>query len=247
MKFQFHNPHPIRWPYRRLKNTAELFIEKAKTYGKVGDDGKLLTCLNWASRLAPTNLDYLWVIANFWYHQDLDANAVPALSRIIKLAILSEDLEKAYNRRAYSYELLGQHMDSLTDMDWLINNGFGDAFRFERRGECRLKMGDFQGAIDDFSEVIRLYPKDETTLWRRAEAYTLAQRFTEALQDLTTYYEQFGLGYQKEWLYVMRGRVYYHLGRHEEALADFRKVTGVSRPLDTARDYMKKFFRQDVG
>lgn len=245
MKYRFHQKQPIRWPRRKLQQLATTCFEKAQVYGKQGDSEKCMEYLNRAHQYDLTNLEYLWIIANRWFEND-NEKAVDALSRIIEIGTNLDDLEEARSKRAISYGPLGKTEKVIEDLDWLIKHDPRTAHRYEWRGECRFKLGHVEEAIEDFSEAMRLSPDDHMVLWRRAEAYTIAHRYMEARQDLTQYHEIFGISLQSEWFYVIRGRVYYHLGRHEEALEDFRKVSGVSRPLEDSTAYMRKFFRQDV-
>ena len=50
-----------------------------------------------------------------------------------------------------------------------------------------MKSGNFSDAIDNYSKILELQPKDEQALLNRAKAYTQVDRFDEAIRDLDSF------------------------------------------------------------
>jgi tetratricopeptide (TPR) repeat protein len=55
---------------------------------------------------------------------------------------------------------------------------------FKNRGQAKAKIGDFQGAIDDFSTVIRFHSEDLVVLLERARAKAALNNLAGAIEDL---------------------------------------------------------------
>jgi tetratricopeptide (TPR) repeat protein len=245
MKYRFHKNQPIRWPRRRLQKLAQFCVERAKVYGKQGDSEKCMKYLNWAHQYDPTNLEYLWIIANYWYEND-DEKAIDPLNRIIEIGGDLWAMRQAHHKRAISYDPLGKPEKVIEDLDWLIRHGFEDAGNYQWRGKCRLALGNADGAIEDFSVAVQRSPQSHSCLINRAWAYYQLKRYEEVLQDLDLFYTTFGLGTFREWFYTLRGKVYFQLGRHQDALNDFNSGTGLSKPFTDATAYMETYFPEDL-
>jgi tetratricopeptide (TPR) repeat protein len=62
----------------------------------------------------------------------------------------------AYYNRGYSQELLGQYREAIEDYSHVIANRPNIADCYSRRGVCRKRINDLEGARSDFAEVRRL-------------------------------------------------------------------------------------------
>ena len=126
-----------------------------------------------------------------------------------------------------------------------------DTYRYLNKGIDLLKKGDYQNAIKEFSEAIKLEPAYKTAHFYRSEAYTKLEQYDKALSDIdkaignsTTifaYYNQRGLIYllKKEYekaienldesikiapnlvAYIHRGDCYRMLNEYEKAIDDY--------------------------
>lgn len=100
------------------------------------------------------------------------------------------------------------------------------------RGAVRKELGDLEGAVGDFDDLIRANPLQPLAYLMRAELHLLAARFEEALADydrvpdvlLETAGGLFGCGLARS-----------GIGRTEEAIRDFdaARAAGVKTPPDT--------------
>lgn len=106
------------------------------------------------------------------------------------------------------YSLLLQLNDSLPDV-------------FVSRGIVRFELGDYWGAVDDFSRSLDQVPGDAETLALRGEARLAANQTKQALEDFDAAIEQ-----NSACTSAHRGRalVYSACGRHDQAMRVLEKA-----------------------
>ncbi|XP_065843347.1 tetratricopeptide repeat protein 13-like [Oscarella lobularis] len=112
------------------------------------------------------------------------------------------------------------------------------------RGTARSYMGlnnplNAHNAIKDFSEAIKLRPKDQEGLERRAEVYTYLNRLSDALFDV-----QAALAIKSTSdLYFLGGRVLSLMGRYHSAHGHLKKAYEMNpQHLDTMRHLALSFY-----
>lgn len=89
------------------------------------------------------------------------------------------------------------------------------------RGHARWREGEFDKAIADFSEAIRMSPNDATTYLIRGHALNHRRDYDKAIADYSSAIQL----EPKEWVAFMgRANAYYRLGKFEAALADLDTV-----------------------
>jgi len=107
------------------------------------------------------------------------------------------------------------------------------AIAFKERGWLFLAMGKYAAAVEDFTKAL----EDPLPVWRpyiynlyafRGEALSLAGRYDEAVQDLTTAINML----PHPVYYRLRGTAFNESGRTAEAGDDFRRAGGETAPLD---------------
>ncbi|MFN0056276.1 MAG: tetratricopeptide repeat protein [Planctomycetales bacterium] len=99
-----------------------------------------------------------------------------------------------------------------------------------RRGLCRLKLKDYDGARKDFEHVVRLKPDFNAALVGRALALDGQGRWQEAVADLTQAIDE---GFPETRLFFMRSRICTQLGESANAARD--RQEGLNRdPVDAA-------------
>ncbi|MGE0434647.1 MAG: protein kinase, partial [Planctomycetota bacterium] len=91
---------------------------------------------------------------------------------------------------------------------------------YTNRGEIRRRAGDLDGAIDDLTRAIEIYPRD-VSLLHRVAAYTEKGDVESAIADLTRLIR---LRTQLATTYRMRGVLRHKRGELEGALADFSRA-----------------------
>jgi tetratricopeptide (TPR) repeat protein len=80
-------------------------------------------------------------------------------------------------------------------------------------------QGDYQGAIADFTEVIRLSPNEVEAYYNRGIAYAKLNNYREAIADFN---QALNLNQKIADIYVERGKVQLALGNREAAMADLK-------------------------
>ncbi len=99
-------------------------------------------------------------------------------------------------------------------------------------GEVYLKEGSYRNAIRNFTEAIRMNPKDAVVYSYRATAYDKLGEHQKAIDDCTS---AIGLNPEDAVAYVNRGNSRAKLKQYREAIADYTKA------IDVDPDYAPAF------
>ena len=86
--------------------------------------------------------------------------------------------------RGRCHRKLREYDHALMDLDKAIELGSKNEWAWSNRGIIHFNRGDYQSAIEDASEVLRLKPGDVFSLVRRARAYSEAGQADLAAKDL---------------------------------------------------------------
>jgi len=85
------------------------------------------------------------------------------------------------------------------------------------RGDSCFEKGQYDEAINEFSEALKLNPDKARAYWSRADAYVQKYRYDEAISD---YNEAIKLDTNFALLYKNRGKAYLFKGQLDEAISD---------------------------
>ncbi len=107
---------------------------------------------------------------------------------------------------------------------------------FKNRGRGAFNRKDYDRAIADYGEAIKLSPKDAWLFAHRCEAYESKEDYDAAIADCT---EAIRIDPKYGWAYNNRGLSHETMGRRAEAIADFRKA----QSIDSADPVSKKVLR----
>lgn len=91
-----------------------------------------------------------------------------------------------------------------------------------KRAKAYEEIGNFEEAITDYTEAMRIDPKNDDYYSCRASVYSKLGKFDNALADLQKAIEIAPI--KGLYAYYQRGDIYYELGRFEEALADYNEA-----------------------
>jgi tetratricopeptide (TPR) repeat protein len=90
------------------------------------------------------------------------------------------------------------------------------------------KLGKDDAAIEDYSEAIRLNPKDPEAPYNRGLAYLRSEKYDYAARDFS---EAIRIQPRNAAVYVQRGMSRLYQGKEKEAEADFQKAYQIEPAL----------------
>ena len=145
-----------------------------------------------------------------------------AIADYTRAIILSSHLAatKPGNFNAGSFDT--RETESITVVDPFTANAYCN------RGVARYWKHDYEGAIADFSQAIKIRPGLAQAYLNRAAAYHLAGNLTDALKDLDRAFAMAGGSFEG---YVNRGSIKQSLGDLDGALADIQQALSI-KPND---------------
>ncbi len=110
-----------------------------------------------------------------------------ALNDFEKVIELDPAYKDAYfNRGFYVFEKIGNYQEAINDYNMYLDlNKNGDnAFAYSNRGYAKYKLNNFDGAMQDIQESIRLNPDNSFVYKNRALIYISLDSLDQACQDL---------------------------------------------------------------
>lgn len=123
----------------------------------------------------------------------------------------------AYVGEAFCYFHKKNYGKSLAAIDFAIANAPNVPLLLNYRGQIRAQLGDFNGAIDDFSKIIKGDPRDAVSLSIRAQYEVETGSFQAAIADYNAALKE----RPNELVWVLsRGWAFFRAGRFREAAAD---------------------------
>jgi putative GTP pyrophosphokinase len=111
---------------------------------------------------------------------------------------------------------------------------------YKHRGMANFAQSQYEDAIGDFSESLKLDPKSYKSVYYRGVVRSVLQQYSEAIDDFTLALEI--NPYQNFCLY-RRGQAYYHLGDYPQALGDCESALVLDakfKPAQQLRDLLLK-------
>src|SRR5258707_6262904 len=112
--------------------------------GKIADSDEAIF-------LDPLTPDYYWIRGLRRYQKRAYDLALVDFTKTIELTSDWNQRAEASRRRAFCYLALRQNENLITDANWLVEQGFADSNIFDWRGNSRRELGDFEGAIQDYT------------------------------------------------------------------------------------------------
>ncbi len=217
----------------RAISIDEAYPEAHSTRGMVlqarGQLDKAMADYDRAVEIAPNNQSYRLRRGLGRLAQQAWAQAIADFSEALRL---QPDYAKAYICRGEARSETGDLAGARADLDQAIRLMAGpgdDILGFARRvrGDISLKQKDYRRAIDDYSEAIRLDPKDAEALRSRGDAYFLLGETARSIADLDRSIE---LADDDDRSHGCRGRARAAAGDHRGASEDYRRAAEL-KPL----------------
>ena len=171
-------------------NDATLYYESAVAQEEGGHHNQAMRDYNKAIQLNPDLAEVYYGKGEVWYNQNDYVRAVEQYSLFIKMKPYDV---LGYNSRGYAFWAL-KEWDKAID-DFTINIGLTPASPAEYfvRGRIRHekleanrsgKKEDFENAIRDFDDAIRLDPENAEAYHYRAVMHSSLENYEQALKDL---------------------------------------------------------------
>lgn len=107
-----------------------------------------------------------------------------------------------------------------------IRQSPGNAYYYNNRGLAYMQKGDFDHAITDFNQAMRLWPMKSASVFNnRAMAYAGKGQYDRALADFGA---SIGLDAKNAWTFNNRGLVLGKKGDARKAIADYSEAVRLS-------------------
>ena len=172
-----------------------------------------------------------------------EGNYREAIARYTRVIEVEPEQAGAYINRGAAYESAGNLDLALQDLDTALSLGsWPEAYHI--RGYVHFKRGDFDKAVLDFSEAIRLDAGDSnaytvSAYTYRGHSYQFMACYDHALRDYRKALELFPkLSLKRASLYLNVGIVYAALGEHDLAIEQYNEA--LARNRNDARIYLHR-------
>jgi tetratricopeptide (TPR) repeat protein len=109
-----------------------------------------------------------------------------------------------------------------------------DADSYKHRANTRYDLGDYQGAIADYTQAIQFNPQDAYAYYNRGNIRYDLEDYEGAIADYTQVIQ---INPQDADAYYSRGNCHYHLGEQQNAMADFQRSTDIYRQQGKLKEH----------
>ena len=218
----------------RAQEVSYNFARGSEAYDE-GNIDEALYYLNKEIEENPANGDAHYVIAMCLIRND-NAKALTSVNKAIKLLTSDEDLAMAYTLRGdiYMFELheLERAIDDFTKA---IAFGSGLNEEFLHRGFAYLCIGQFDLAVKDLQQSIKLDPDNHDAHYFLAEAFSKQERWAEAIEQCDN---SIKLNSQVHQPYITRAKAHIALKDYDKAIDDVISSL-VKRKTNEAMDLIR--------
>jgi tetratricopeptide (TPR) repeat protein len=107
------------------------------------------------------------------------------------------------------------------------------AIIYYKIGNARYTLGDYKGAIDDYTQAINLNPASDNAYNKRGNAYYILEQYYDAINDYT---KAINLNPASDNAYNNRGNAYYQLERYYDAIDDYTQSINLNPASDSVYD-----------
>lgn len=161
------------------KNLSDAFLYKGIVLFQQKEYEDALRAFTKTIELAPDSGDAYLKRSLAYFKKHQYQKALEDVNKSLSL----QKTHDAYYHRALIYKELEKMEEAFQDCNIALEMSGKDDNSYNLRGIIYLSRGLFDNSIKDFSKAISLAPGDIVYRFNRAEAYSLAQRYTEALMD----------------------------------------------------------------
>ena len=199
--------------YPLINRAIVLYSKKDNNDGAIAD-------LTAALRLNNKEIS-AWINRGIVYRKKNDfARAMPDFDEAIKL--LPPHIEPVRTKFFTDAATTALGKQDLEKREVASNNvALLGAFAYLQRGMALYDLSEYDKAIADFSEAIRLNPKNAAPWVNRGWAYLRKENFKEAINDFS---EAINVAPQVASSYIQRGIAYHRAGESDKAIDDYTKA-----------------------
>jgi tetratricopeptide (TPR) repeat protein len=222
------------------KNRCDAAIEALQQKKETNLDDGIAGC---SAVIEAKAVDQQWLVVAHEYRALLNAQkknyegAVADYTRCLELAG-GEGQNVLYYRQRGNYLVeLGPYERAVADFDAALKQAPDDAASLENRAYSYRQLGELEKAKSDYTQLSRLNPNRVSAYAHLGDIETLNKNFAAALENYTKLIK----------LVPTEGRVYQaraanleHLGRKEEAIADYRKALSLDPTLSESIEGLKR-------
>ncbi|WP_088240111.1 tetratricopeptide repeat protein [Calothrix rhizosoleniae] len=109
-----------------------------------------------------------------------------------------------------------------------------DADTYKHRGDTRCDLGDYQGAIADYTQAIQINSQDAHAYYNRGHIHYDLGNYESAIADYT---QVINIHPQDADAYYSRGNSRYQLGDNQGSMEDFQKSTDIYRQQGKLKEH----------
>ena len=182
-----------------------------------------LTELNEKSKNAPFNEYWNTTRARLYNKHGKYALAIKEFNQLIKYMGTEDNINYLISERAETYDNAGLYDKAIQDYDYLITKDSLNPIWYSLRAESNRYAGNYQQAVLDLNESIKLDPKDYWNFYMRGWIYVEMLKETgKALKDIDTAVK---LNPEDTYTRLMRGRLLDEkLHKKTKAIADYNFI-----------------------
>lgn len=108
---------------------------------------------------------------------------------------------------------------------------------YQKRGNESIVKGEYDSAVNDYSEAIKLNPKDAAIYLNRGRAHLNKKNYDSAIEDYSKVIE---LNPSEAMAYFNRGESYERKGNSPQAIGDYQKVLELDGNNESAKIIVKR-------
>ncbi|HEY1878388.1 MAG TPA: aspartyl protease family protein [Caulobacteraceae bacterium] len=183
-------------------------LERASLRLEADDDTGALVDLDAADKMLPGGAHERLILADLYLSVGAPDRAAPAFDAWVKAHPEDNNMASALAGRCFANALVGDRLEQAkADCEKSRRLVHGEVLAFEGRGYARLRLGDLDGAIGDFTALLNVRKTAPWALWGRGLAEEKKGQVTQAKADFTAARaarpgiekeaERFGLGAPK--------------------------------------------------
>jgi len=198
-----------------LRIRAKLHIQSQNYEAAIEDYTRLL-------QLNPNESQAYWHRCLAWVELGNYQESIKDCTQYLKLR---PDFIQGYISRAGLFKDTGNLQRAIDDCTHAISIGSDwDNIAYSLRGECYGLLENYQAALQDFNQSIRLAPEEIESYQKRGFIHQELKKYHEAIEDLTKVLQRNSESSELVHCYHLRAGCHQSLRDWEEAIRDYTEV-----------------------